>query len=184
MGVAPGDAVEMEGRAELGERVRVLRKERAVTIHVEFQRQAVLHKGTREEIEVSQEVFLPVDVRAGAEPGAIVQQVQPQIVPWVAGEPAVGRGIQLPECPALRPCQRRAAAAGRRGGSGCARSWALPSGGRWRDRGTTSDDGELRQRRSDRARAAGRRPGDSRRRVGSGARGSAVSIQLENGIRL
>lgn len=112
MGVAPGDAVEMEGRAELGERVRVLRKERAVTIHVEFQRQAVLHKGTREEIEVSQEVFLPVDVRAGAEPGAIVQQVQPQIVPWVAGEPAVGRGIQLPECPALEALP----AAGRSGG--------------------------------------------------------------------
>ena len=52
-GVEEVDAVEVEGRAELGEGVGVVSVEEGVVVHVEGQRQAVSLKDTGEEVEVS-----------------------------------------------------------------------------------------------------------------------------------
>jgi hypothetical protein len=54
-GVAQGDAIAMECRPELGERVGALRKEPAVVIDIPFQRQAVLGEGRGEEVEIGEQ---------------------------------------------------------------------------------------------------------------------------------
>ena len=66
-GVAQGDAVEVEGGAELRQRVGVPGKEEAVAIHIELERQAVFGEGGGEEVEVSQEFFAMIDGGPGAD---------------------------------------------------------------------------------------------------------------------
>lgn len=95
--VAQGDAVEVERRSELREGLGMLRKEQAVAIHIEFQGQAVFAEGGGKEIEISQEVFAVIDFGAGADAGAIIEQVEQGIIFLVRRKPAVRRGVQLPE---------------------------------------------------------------------------------------
>ena len=101
-GVAERDAVEVEGGSELGERVGSLGKEQAVTVHVKFEGQAVFGEGGGEEVEVSQEVFVVIDFGPGADARTVIEQVEQRIVFPVAGEPAVGCGVELPERPDLQ----------------------------------------------------------------------------------
>ena len=114
-GVTEGDAVKVERRAELGEGVGILREEETVAIDVEFEGQAVFGEGVGQEVEVGQEVFAVVDRGAGAEAGAIIQQIEQRIVPFVAWEPAVRGGVELPERPDLEALP---AAQGSRGAAG------------------------------------------------------------------
>ena len=65
--LAQGDAVEVERGPQLSEGVGALRKEQAVAIDVEFQRQAVFGEGGGEEVEVSQEIFAMIDGGPGAD---------------------------------------------------------------------------------------------------------------------
>ena len=95
--VAQGDAVEVEGGSELGQRVGALRKEEAVAIDIKFQRQTVFGEGGGEEVEVCEQIFAVINGGSGADAGAIIQQIQEGIVFRVARKPAVGRGIELPE---------------------------------------------------------------------------------------
>lgn len=98
MGIAEADAVEVERGSELGEGVRVLGKEEAVAIDIKFEREAMLTKGGRKEVEVGEEIFRVVQAGTGAEPGAIVDEVQERIkASVVVKEPRVWRGIELPE---------------------------------------------------------------------------------------
>ena len=56
-GIAEGHSVEVQGRAELGEGLWGVGKEEGVVVDIESQGQAVGLKGTRQEVEVSQEGF-------------------------------------------------------------------------------------------------------------------------------
>ena len=96
-GVAQGDAVEVQRGSELSQGFGSLGKEKAVAIHIKFQRQSMLGEGGGEEVEVSQEVFGVINFGAGANAGTVIQQIEQRIVSFVAWEPTVRRGIQLPE---------------------------------------------------------------------------------------
>ena len=98
VGIAEADSVEVKSRSELGEGVRVLGEEEAVTVDVKFQRESVLAKGSGKEVEIGQEVLGVVKARASAETGAVVEEVQERIEPAVVvEEPRVGRCVELPE---------------------------------------------------------------------------------------
>ena len=96
-GVTQRDAVEVAGGSELGQGVRPLRKEQAVTIDLEFERQAVFGESGGEEVQVSEQIVVVINGGPGADARAVVEQIQERIIFPVAGEPAMRRGIQLPE---------------------------------------------------------------------------------------
>ena len=69
-----------------------------MAIDVKFQRQAMLEKSCREEIEVSQEVLAMIDASAGGQAGTVVEQIEQWVVALVVvSKPSVRRGIELPE---------------------------------------------------------------------------------------
>jgi hypothetical protein len=96
-GVAQGYAVEVQGRAQLGESVRVVRVKEGVVVHVEGQRQAVRLEGAGEEVQVGQEGFTGVKPGADVEAGGVVEQIQQALLGGRAGQEGMGRGIVLPE---------------------------------------------------------------------------------------
>ena len=96
-GVAERDAVEVQGLTQLRESLGIMGEEEAVVIDVDFQGQAVLAEGGWQEIEVGQQGFALIDLGAGKDAAAIVEHVEHGKGLWTAGEPAVGRGVQLPE---------------------------------------------------------------------------------------
>lgn len=131
-GVAQGDAVEVERGPELGEGVGALGKEQAVAVHIEFEGQAVFGEGGGEEVEVSQEVFALINLGPGADARAVIEQIEERIIFRVAGEPAVGRGVELPEragLEALPAAQRGGRAWGREGMSQVVGEGPAPHGG-------------------------------------------------------
>jgi hypothetical protein len=77
--------------------VGTLGKEKAVAIDIEFERQAVFAEGGREEVEVSEEIFAVIDGGSGADARAVIEEIKEGIMFFIAGEPAVRRGIKLPE---------------------------------------------------------------------------------------
>ena len=95
-GVAEGDAVEVQGGTELGERVGNAGEEEAVAVDVETQRETVGEEGAREEVEVGEERLARVDVRTDAAAAAIIEHVEER-ERRAAGPPAVRGGIELPE---------------------------------------------------------------------------------------
>ena len=68
-GVAQGDAVEVEGGAQLGEGIWVVGIEEGVVVPVEGQGQAVGLESTGEEIEVGQECFAGVEAGPACQSG-------------------------------------------------------------------------------------------------------------------
>jgi hypothetical protein len=95
-GVAEGDAVKVEGGAELGERLGNRGEEEAVAIDVEAQRKTVGEKGAREEVEVGEERFGGIDLNADAAAAAIIEHIEPR-EHGAIGPPAMGRGVELPK---------------------------------------------------------------------------------------
>ena len=114
--VAQRDTVEEQRGSELCQGVGALRKEQAVAIDIKFQRQAVFEEGGGEEVKVSQQVFAVIDGGPGADARAVIEQIQERIIFRVAGEPAMGCGIKLPERPDLQALPTAH-------GSGRARGW-------------------------------------------------------------
>jgi len=100
-GVEEFDAVKVEGRAELGEGVRVVRVEEGVVVHVESQGQAVGLEDPGKEVEVGQEGFAGVKPCAGVETGSVVEDFQQDLFVGTAGQPSVRGGIVLPEGPVI-----------------------------------------------------------------------------------
>jgi len=96
-GIAQLDAVEVEGRAQLGEGVRVVGVEEGMVVHIQGQGQAVGLEDTGEKIEVRQEGFAGVEAGAGVEPRGVVEDVQQDLLVGAAGQPGVRSGIVLPE---------------------------------------------------------------------------------------
>ena len=95
--VAQRDAVEEQRGPELGQGIGTLRKKQAVAIDVEFEWQAVLEEGGGEEVKVSEQIFAVIDGGSGADARTVIEQIQERIIFRVAGEPAMGRGVELPE---------------------------------------------------------------------------------------
>lgn len=96
-GVAEGDAVEVEGRSELGEGVGGVGEEEGMEVHIEFEGQAVFEKGGGEEVVIGEEVFVLVELGAGEEAAAVIEHVDHGERTFAARKPAVRRGIELEE---------------------------------------------------------------------------------------
>jgi len=96
-GVAQGDAIKVESRSELGERVRSVGEKEGMVIDVESQRQAVGEECAGEKIEMSGEVFGVVDAGAGVQARGVVEDVQKHLLVRVAGEPSVRSRVVLPK---------------------------------------------------------------------------------------
>jgi hypothetical protein len=91
------DAVEVEGRAELGEGVGVVGVEEGVEVHVESEGQAVGAEGAGEEVEVGEEGFGGIESRARVEACGVIEDFEEDLLVGNAGQPGVGRGVVLPE---------------------------------------------------------------------------------------
>ena len=96
-GIAERDAVEMEGRAELGERVRDAGEKDGVVVDIEFQRQAMREEGAREKVEVGEQIFAVREAGADAEPAAVIEHIEQWEALGTAGKEAVRSSIELPE---------------------------------------------------------------------------------------
>ena len=95
--VAEGDAVEVEGSAQLGEGVGVVGVEEGVEVHIEGQGQAVGFEGAGEEVQMRQKGFGWVEARASVVTGGIVQNIKQGLFIGIAGQPCVRAGVVLPE---------------------------------------------------------------------------------------
>ena len=95
--VAQRDAIEVERGPELGQRVWALGKKQAVAIDIKFEGQTVLGEGGGQEVEVGEQIFAGINSGSGADARAVIQEVQKRIVSFISGEPAMGRGVELPE---------------------------------------------------------------------------------------
>ena len=96
-GVAQGDFVKAQGAAELGKGLWLTGEEEGMVIDVKGQRQAVLTKGGWEEVEMSREVFALVDAGSGDQAAVVIDEAQKRRLALLAREPAMRRGIVLPE---------------------------------------------------------------------------------------
>ena len=95
--IAQGDFVKAQGAAELGQSVWLTGEEEGMVIDIEGQRQAVLAKGGRKEVEMSWEVFALVDASSGDQAAMVIDESQKRRLALLAREPAMRRGIVLPE---------------------------------------------------------------------------------------
>ena len=98
-GGAEGDAVAVEGGAELGEGVGSVGEEEGVVVHVEGQGQAVGLEGAGEEVEVGQEGLAFIESGTDVVAGGVVQEVEPDLFLAGAREEGVRGGVVLPEGP-------------------------------------------------------------------------------------
>jgi len=114
-----GDAVKVQGGAELCEGIGSVGEEDAVVVDVERKGQPVLLEGTGQEIKVGEQVLRLIELRASDEAAAVVEHIQERIEPGLAGKEGVRGGIQLPQFPdllALPAAHAGAGAAGLGGG--------------------------------------------------------------------
>jgi len=96
-GVEEFDAVEVEGRAELGEGVWVVGVEEGVVVHIERERQAVGLEGAGEEVEMGEEGFGGIETCAGVEARGVVEDFEEHLLVRSAGQEGVRGGVVLPE---------------------------------------------------------------------------------------
>lgn len=96
-GVTQGNAIEVQGGSELSQRLGTLWEEKAMAVHVEFKRQTMFSEGSGKKVQVGQQVFGMINLGAGADAGAVIQQVKQRIISFVAREPTVRGGVELPE---------------------------------------------------------------------------------------
>jgi len=95
--IKEADVVELEGPAELGQRVGILREKDGVIIDVDLQRSAVDQEGSREEIEIGQEEFSAIEFGTDEHAGTIVEHIEHGKLQRAQREPAMGGSVQLPE---------------------------------------------------------------------------------------
>ncbi len=96
-GVTQRDFVKAQGAAELGQSLWLTGKEEGMVIDVEGQREAMLTKGGGEEVEMGREIFAFVDASARDQAAVVINESQKRRLALLAREPAMGRGIVLPE---------------------------------------------------------------------------------------
>ncbi len=114
------NVVELEGGPEWGEGVGILGEKNAVIIHVDLQWAAISQERGGQKIEVGQEAFPVIDFGTHEHAAAIVEHIKHGKVQRTGGEPAMRRGVQLPEFVDLGalPAPHRGMRLPRRGGVG------------------------------------------------------------------
>lgn len=119
-GIKEAYLVELEGPAQLGESLGIFGEKDGVIIDVDLEGTAVGEKGSGEEIEVGEEEFPVIEFGSDEDSAAIVEHIEHGKVQGAAGEPAMGRGVQLPEFADLGalPATDRCVRALGRGGMG------------------------------------------------------------------
>ena len=95
--ILEGDVIEMQGLAQIGQGVRHARKEKAMIIHIERQRQAVHFKSTRQKIQIGGQVFVFIKPCTCDDTAAIIEHVEKREPRGIRTEPSVRRHVQLPE---------------------------------------------------------------------------------------
>ena len=110
-GVTETDVIKLECPAQLRERVRIMGEKDTVVIDVDLERASVGQESRGQEVEVGEQQFALINLGAGEQAAAIVQHVEHGPGKLGVREPAVGRGVELPEFPNLR-------------------AWPAPPGGR------------------------------------------------------
>lgn len=68
-----------------------------MAIHVKFERQAMFGESGGKKVQVGQQVFGVINLGAGADARAVIQQIEQGVVLFIAWEPTMRSGIQLPE---------------------------------------------------------------------------------------
>ena len=101
-GIAQADVVELERPAQLGQRVRIVREKEAVIIDVKLQWAAVRQKSGGQKIKVGKQEFALVELGAGEKAAAVIQPIEHGEGDFGLREPAVRRGVELPEFADLR----------------------------------------------------------------------------------
>jgi hypothetical protein len=96
-GVEEFDPVEVEGRAKLGEGVRIVGVEEGVEVHIEGQGQAVGLEGAGKKVEMGEEGFGGIETGAGIEAGGVVEDFQQDLLVSNVRQPGMGCGVVLPE---------------------------------------------------------------------------------------
>ena len=100
--IQEANVVELQRRAQLSERLWVLREEDAVIIDIELEGASVGQEGGGQEIQVGQEELALTEFGADEEAAAIVEPVEPGEVERAERKPTVRRGLQWPEFTQLR----------------------------------------------------------------------------------
>ena len=95
--VAQGDFVEAQRGTELGEGIGRVGEEEGMVVHVEGQRQAAGEEGAREKVEMGEEGFARVEPGQGQEAAVVVDEFEHRRLLALRGQPAVRRGVILPE---------------------------------------------------------------------------------------
>ena len=96
-GIKEANVVKLEGRAELGQGVGILREKDGVIIDVDLERTPVGQEGGGKKIEVGQEKFPIIEFGRDEQAAAIVEHIDHGKIQRATGEPAMGRSVQLPE---------------------------------------------------------------------------------------
>jgi len=96
-GIKETNVVELEGPAQLGQRVGIVGEEHGVIIDVDLQGPTIGQERGGEEIQVGEQKFPLIDFGADEQAAAIVQHIEHGKVQRAAGEPAMGRSVHLPE---------------------------------------------------------------------------------------
>ena len=95
--VAQGDAIEVEGSAQLGKSIRGVGEKERVIVHIERQWQAVDGEYAREKIQVCQQSFGRIKTSPGIIASGIIENIQENLFIGSARQPAVRRGVVLPK---------------------------------------------------------------------------------------
>ena len=95
--VAQADVVELERPTQLGQGVGIAREKEAVVIDVKLERASVGEKGGGQKIEIGKQEFALVNFGTGGKTAAIIEQVEHGKGGLGVREPAMRRGVELPE---------------------------------------------------------------------------------------
>lgn len=95
--VAKGDAVEVQGAAQLGQSLWGVGEKEGMEIDIDLQWQTVFEEGGREEIQVGEQVFGLVNSGGGKDPAAVIEHIDHGPGLAAVGKPGMRGGVQLPE---------------------------------------------------------------------------------------
>ena len=97
-GLQEAAVIELERPHQLGQRVRIMREEHTVIIHVDWERPSVGQESGGQESEVGEQLFPFIKLGAGEQTAAIIEPVAPGEGTLGVRKPGVGRGVELPAC--------------------------------------------------------------------------------------
>ena len=96
-GIKETNVVEFESPAELGQCVGIFGEKQGVIIDVDLQWATVGQEGGGQEIKVGEQEFTAIDFGSDEEAAAIVEHIEHGKIQGGGWEPAMRRGVQLPE---------------------------------------------------------------------------------------